>query len=164
MCSILLLKFFMSVYIHRFTFAIRAGTHAGRCTVCPTRYRTRHFFNNFTTNGDIATKFEADLPHCVRNVRTSQHVLEVATICVFIGVRIIKEMPGSVTSGTRCIWQISVHDSCAKRTDSSVTQFIAVDLFNKIFIYSRIPLVRIHRDGEPSGYVENPDNWIFRGK
>ena len=40
-------------------------------TVCPTRYRTRHFFNNFTTNEDIATKFEADLPHCVRNVTTS---------------------------------------------------------------------------------------------
>jgi hypothetical protein len=30
-------------------------------------------------------------------------VLEVATICVFIGVRIIKEMPGSVASGTHCI-------------------------------------------------------------
>ena len=40
-------------------------------TVCPTRYRTRHFFNNFTTNEDIATKFEVDLPHCVRNVTTS---------------------------------------------------------------------------------------------
>ena len=41
-----------------------------RCyyTGCPTRYRTRHLFNNFTTNEDIATKFEADLPHCVRNV------------------------------------------------------------------------------------------------
>jgi len=37
-------------------------------TVCPTRYRTRNFFNTFTTNEDIATKFEADLPHCVRNV------------------------------------------------------------------------------------------------
>jgi len=36
-------------------------------TGCPTRYRTRHFFNNFTTNEDIATKFEADLPRCVRN-------------------------------------------------------------------------------------------------
>ena len=23
-------------------------------TVCPNRYRTRHFFNNFTTNEDIA--------------------------------------------------------------------------------------------------------------
>ena len=27
---------------------------------CPTRYRTRHFFNNFTSNEDIAMKFEAD--------------------------------------------------------------------------------------------------------
>jgi len=33
-------------------------------TECPTGYRTRHFFNNFTTNEDIAKKFEADLPHC----------------------------------------------------------------------------------------------------
>jgi len=45
-------------------------------TVCPTRHRyiyiyiyihtvcpTRHFFNNFTTNEDIATKFEADYRH-----------------------------------------------------------------------------------------------------
>ena len=40
-------------------------------TACPTRYRTRHFFNNFTTNENIATKFESDLPHCVRNVTTS---------------------------------------------------------------------------------------------
>ena len=40
-------------------------------TGCPTRYRTRHFFNNFTTNEDIATKFEVDLPQCVRNVTTS---------------------------------------------------------------------------------------------
>ena len=30
--------------------------------VCPTRYRTRHFFNHFTTNDeDIATKLEVDL-------------------------------------------------------------------------------------------------------
>ena len=40
-------------------------------TECPTPYRTLHFFNNFTTNEDIATKFEANLPHCVRNVTTS---------------------------------------------------------------------------------------------
>jgi hypothetical protein len=29
-------------------------------TKCPTRYRTRHFFNNFNTNEDIATKLEQD--------------------------------------------------------------------------------------------------------
>ena len=27
-------------------------------TECPTRYGTRHFFNNYNTNEDIATKFE----------------------------------------------------------------------------------------------------------
>jgi len=32
-------------------------------TVCPIRYRTRRFFNNFTTNEDIATNFEADCGH-----------------------------------------------------------------------------------------------------
>jgi len=36
---------------------------SGVCAVCPTRYRTRHFFNNFTTNEDIATKFEVDYRH-----------------------------------------------------------------------------------------------------
>jgi len=29
-------------------------------TVCPTRYRTRHFFNNSNINEDIAMKFEQE--------------------------------------------------------------------------------------------------------
>jgi hypothetical protein len=37
------------------------------CLVCPTRYRTRHFFNNCNTNEDIATKFEQGYVRCVRN-------------------------------------------------------------------------------------------------
>ena len=36
-------------------------------TVCPTCYRTRHFFNNSNTNEDIATKFEQEYVPCVRN-------------------------------------------------------------------------------------------------
>jgi len=36
-------------------------------TVCPTRYRTRHFFNNSNTNEDIATKFKQEYVRCVRN-------------------------------------------------------------------------------------------------
>jgi hypothetical protein len=59
-------------------------------TECPNRHRTRHFFNNFTTNEDIATKFEADLPHFVRNM-TPYHVLEVATICVQTGLELLKK-------------------------------------------------------------------------
>jgi len=35
--------------------------------VCPTRYRTRYFFNNSNTNEDIATKFEQKYVPCVRN-------------------------------------------------------------------------------------------------
>jgi hypothetical protein len=33
-------------------------------TECPTRYQTRHFFNNSNTNEDIATKFEQEYVRC----------------------------------------------------------------------------------------------------
>jgi hypothetical protein len=73
-------------------------------TVCPTRYRTRHIFNNFTTNEDIATKFEADLPYTTDTFLFISHTTNVPLfkfLCnIFIDVRIIKEMPGSVASGT----------------------------------------------------------------
>jgi hypothetical protein len=71
-----------------------------RYTECPTRYRTQHFFNNFTTNEDIAMKFDADLPHCVRNVKEKNILLFKFHCNIFIAVRIIKEMLGSVASGT----------------------------------------------------------------
>ena len=35
--------------------------------VCPTRFRTRYFFNNYNTNEDSATKFEQDYVRCVKN-------------------------------------------------------------------------------------------------
>ena len=60
-------------------------------TGCPTCYQTRHLFNNFTTNQDIATKFEVGLPHCLRNVTTSLHVLEVATTCVLELLELLKK-------------------------------------------------------------------------
>jgi len=72
--------------------------------VYPTRYRTRHFFNTFTTNEDIATQFEADLPHCERNVKEKNVLLFKLRCNIFICVRIIKEMPGSVASGTPCTY------------------------------------------------------------
>jgi len=58
---------------------------------------------HFTTNEHIAKKFEADLPHCVRNVKEKDVLLFKFRCNIFIGVRIIKEMPGSVASGTPCI-------------------------------------------------------------
>jgi hypothetical protein len=81
-------------------------------TECPTRYQTRHFFNNFTTNEDIATKFEADLPHYVRNVKEKNVLLFKLRCSIFIVVRIIKEMPGSVASGTPVFMRdiyVSIH-------------------------------------------------------
>jgi hypothetical protein len=75
-------------------------------TECPTRYRTRHFFNNFTTNEDIATKFEADLPHCIRNVKVKNVLLFKFRCHIFIDVRIIKEMPGFLASGTPSVIRV----------------------------------------------------------
>jgi len=81
-----------------------------RYTRCPTRYRTRHFFNNSNTNEDVGTRFEREYVRCVRNEEEC-----VCSVClfrfnIFIGVRITKEMPGSVASGTPCINElIKVH-------------------------------------------------------
>ena len=36
--------------------------------------------------------------------------------------------------------------------------------FSARSVYSRTPLIRIKRDGEPTGYAENADNWIFLWK
>ena len=69
--------------------AFKKDCSALNYTECPTRYRTPHFFNNITTNEDIATKFEADLPRCARNV-TSYHLLFKFRCSIFIGLRIIK--------------------------------------------------------------------------
>ena len=65
-------------------------------TVCPTRYRTWHFFNHFTTNEDIAMTTDTFL-----FVSHVTNVLLFKFRCdILVGVRIIKEMPGSVASGT----------------------------------------------------------------
>jgi hypothetical protein len=81
-------------------------------TGCPTPYQTQHFFNNFTTNEDIATKSEADLLHCVRNVKEKNVLLFKFRCNIFIGFRIIKELPGLVASGTPCIIKCCVPTVC----------------------------------------------------
>jgi hypothetical protein len=74
-------------------------------TVCPTRYQTRNSFNISNTNEDIATKFEQGYVSCVRN--EEECVCSVVYVCnapnILINGKIIKEMPGSVASGTSCI-------------------------------------------------------------
>jgi len=92
-------------------------------TGCPARYRTRNFFNNFTTNEDIATKFEAHYRHTLQTHSFS--FLTQRTYCCkfFIGVRIIKEMPGSVASGTHCFMEANDFYS-----QNSVSYIIAAHL------------------------------------
>ena len=68
-------------------------------TECPTCYQTWHFFNNSNTNEDIATKFEQAYVRCVRN--EEECVCSAPNCCnILISGKIIKEMSGSVASGT----------------------------------------------------------------
>jgi len=71
-------------------------------TECPTRYRTRHFFNNSNTNEDIATKFEQEYVRCVRKEEECVCIRFKFRCNVLFSDKIIKEMPGSVASGTPC--------------------------------------------------------------
>jgi hypothetical protein len=98
-------------------------------TGCPTRCRTRHFFNNSNTNEDIATKFEQKYVRCVRNEEEC-----VCSVCLFrcnivIDVRIIKEMLGSVSSGIPSILEYicdaQTHEHLTRiATASTVFEFV----------------------------------------
>jgi len=77
--------------------------HKLKNTACPTRYRTRHFFNNFTTNEDIATKLEADYRHIPLHFSHNERTPDQISLQYLHLVTIIKEMLGSVASGTHCI-------------------------------------------------------------
>ena len=63
------------------------------------------FFNNLATNEDIATKFDTDYRHIPLHFSHNERTAVQISMHIFIGVRIIKEMPGSVASGTHCIFQ-----------------------------------------------------------
>jgi len=63
-----LVKKFPAFYYHVYkSLALVVILNQHDATGCPTRYRTRHFFNNSNTNKDIATKFEQEYVRCVRN-------------------------------------------------------------------------------------------------
>jgi hypothetical protein len=51
-----------------------------------------------------ATKFEQQYVRCVRNEEECVSSARLFRCNIFIGVRIIKEMPGSVAGGTPCIF------------------------------------------------------------
>jgi hypothetical protein len=91
-------------------------TFTVKYTVCPTRYRTRHFFNNSTVSqqwGAVQTHtadthYRHTLQTHTENTflfisHTTNALLFKFRCNIFIDVRIIKEMLGSVASGTPCI-------------------------------------------------------------
>ena len=73
---------------------------------CLTTYQTRHLFNNSKTNEDIATKQTRTTDTFIFISHTTNVLLFKSRCNIFIGFRIIKEMPGLVGSGTPCIIKI----------------------------------------------------------
>jgi len=49
------------------SYYLPASIHIMTYTVCPTRCRTQHFFNNSNKNEGIENKFEQEYVCCVRN-------------------------------------------------------------------------------------------------
>jgi hypothetical protein len=67
---------------------------------CPTSYRTRHFFNNFTVSQQLGA-LQTHTTDTILFISHTTNVLLFKFLCnIFIGVTIIKEMSGSVASGT----------------------------------------------------------------
>ena len=93
--------------------------------MCPIRYRTRHFFNNFTTNEDIAMTTDTFLFIC----HTTNVLLFKFRCNIFMGVRIIKEMPGSVASGTHSISLLIVILLCS-------WLYVYIYIYIYIYIYT----------------------------
>ena len=75
-------------------------------TGCPTRCRTRHFFNNSNTNEDVATKFEQQYVLFFHISYTMRYVRFKFRCNIIISGKIIKEMPGSVENGTPCTFTL----------------------------------------------------------
>jgi hypothetical protein len=96
-------------------------------TECPTRYQTRHFFTNSNTNEDIATK-QTHTTDTFLFISHTTNVLLFKFLCnIFIGVRIIKEMPGSVASVTPCMF-VHAFDLALRNFQN----FVAVEI---VFLY-----------------------------
>jgi hypothetical protein len=69
---------------------------------CPTTHQTQPFFNNSKTNEDIAKKQTHTTDIFVFISHTTNILLFKSRCSIFMGFRIIIEMPGLVSSGTPC--------------------------------------------------------------
>jgi hypothetical protein len=98
-------------------------------TGCPTTYQTRQFFNNFTTNEDIAQQLGAHYRHIPLHFSPTNILLFKSRRNIFIGFGIIKEPSGLVGSGTPCISTYFVcieHSLVIIVVSSSCTSFMIV--------------------------------------
>jgi hypothetical protein len=71
----------------------------------PTHYRTWHFFNNFTVSQQLGALQTHTTDTFLFFSHTTNVLLFKFLYNIFIGVTIIKEMPGSVATGTPYICQ-----------------------------------------------------------
>jgi hypothetical protein len=67
---------------------------------CPTTYQTQQFFNNFTTNEDIAQQLGAHYRRVPLRFSPRNVLLFKSRCNIFIVFGIIKELPGLVGTGT----------------------------------------------------------------
>jgi hypothetical protein len=74
------------------------GIHTS--TGCPTTYQIRQFFDNFTTNENIAQQLGAHYRHILLHFSPTNILLFKSRCNIFIGYGIIKELLGLVGSGT----------------------------------------------------------------
>jgi hypothetical protein len=97
---------FVYLIINSVTYMTTVSTYTG----CPTRYRTRHVFNNFTVSQQIVAR----QAHTTDTFLFISHTTNVPLFkfhCnILIGVRIIDEMPAWVASGTPCTCAGSLED------------------------------------------------------
>jgi O-antigen ligase len=74
-------------------------------TVCPTRYRTRHFFIILPVSQQLGALQRHTTDTLLFISHTTNVLLFIFRCNIFIGFRLIKEMSGSVASGTSSIYQ-----------------------------------------------------------
>jgi hypothetical protein len=68
------------------------------------------------------------------------------------------DRPGKLNPGT-----CGERPSASRLTcgDTGLTKITVANKYRRMHTYRKTPLIRINWDGEPSGYAEIPDNWIF---
>ena len=129
-------RFYQPVAICYTDWTTPASVQERRYIGCPTTYQTQHFFNNSKTNEDIATK-QAHTTDTFLFISHTTNVLLFKSRCnIFIGFRIIKEMPGLVGSGTSCVIANTCYRSYNVLEDITASDTAYVVCYNNTHVCS----------------------------